>query len=71
MDNEIVNDPRVEDIWEQQIRKITRVWTICHTPNCVNENVLVPSISDFDPPIVYCGPCSRLIEDITPFSEKT
>jgi len=51
----------------EQIRKTGHVWTVCHTTGCENATTPILATVDFDPPIVYCGACGIMIEDVSPF----
>jgi hypothetical protein len=62
-----VSDEQLADIWDSQVRKAGHVWTVCNTNGCENATTPILATVDFNPPIVYCGACGIMIEDVSPF----
>ena len=64
-----MDDATIEEIHARQTKSFNTVWAVCHCNECPNQGIPIVSVCDFDPPIVYCGPCGSHIEDISPFSQ--
>ena len=67
MSNEALdNTPdEIKEIWEQQERRRGKYWSVCHTPGCFNEYIPIVSLVNYIPPILYCGCCNALLDDLT------
>jgi hypothetical protein len=55
----------IEDEINTRLRKLGLYWAICHNANCINNNIPIVSNVFFVPPVIYCGPCNNIIEDLT------
>jgi len=47
----------------------SKYWAICNTEGCFNKNVPIMVDVFVNPPIVYCGCCSTLINNLEDFKE--